>query len=281
MGVGGDALVVETRAEAGDSTSVDLDEPEPLVSVLRGDEEPSTPGSLDSSDLTLVELSGRARVLVRDWTVRSWRASPEGDRIGCLRLEHLATEEHQIYFDLEVIDLHTGEIVTLAHHICQSYGLGWSWSPDGTQIAYLVTGRRQTDELWVAATDGTSPPRRLTDGSGPWPPRSSTDTRGDHQAPRWLDQDTVIWHREGFGFVTVSLITAEVIVTPSSPGDREQWLHDVDGHTLSVSADGSFRSVRCGIGKLQLDQVTPRTGERVTMARDDGSVSTSQLQVGG
>lgn len=279
--LGGAGLVVESRTEAVDSTPADPEEQEPLVSVLRSDDEPLTTVTLDSSDLTLIELSGRRRVLVRDWTVRSWRASPEGDRIGCLRFTHLATAEHQIYFDLDVIHLHTGEIVAPARRICQSYGLGWSWSPDGAQIAYLVTRRHQNDELWVAAADGTSPPRLLTDGNGLWPPRGVSDTRGDFQAPRWLDRDTVIWHREGFGFVTVSLSTDEVVVTPTPPGHQEQWLHDVDDHVLSVSADGSFSSVRAGAGEFQLDQVKPRTGERITLARHDGSVSTSQLQVGG
>ena len=280
--LGGAGLVVETRPEAIDSTTVEQDEPEPLVSVLRShDDQPPTAVKMDSADLTLIELSGKRRLLAWDWTVRSWRPSPEGDRIGCLRLTHMATDEDQIYFDLEVIHLHTGEIVTPARRICQSYGIGWSWSPDGAQIAYLVTGRDQTDELWVAYADGTTPPRRLTDGDGRWPPRGSSDVRGDYQAPRWLDQDTVIWHREGFGFVTVSLDTPDVIVTLTPEGQHEQWLHDVDDHTLPLSANGSFRSIRESAGEFHLDQIKPRTGERITVARHSGSVSTSQLHVGG
>lgn len=84
---------------------------------------------MDSADLTLIELSGVRRVLARDWTVRSWRASPDGDRIGCLRLTHRMTEEHQIYFNLEVIDSHTGEIVTIAPDICQAMELAGPGRP--------------------------------------------------------------------------------------------------------------------------------------------------------
>lgn len=280
--LGGAGLVVETLPEAMGSTSVEPAEADLVVSVLCShDDRPPRTITMDSADLTLIEVSGNRRLLARDWTVRSWRASPQGDRIGCLRLTHLATDEHQIYFDLDVIDLHSGETVTPARRICQSYGLGWSWSPDGAQIAYLVTGRCQTDELWVVRADAKTPPRRVTDGNGLWPQRGSSDERGGYQAPRWLDQGTVIWHREGFGFVTVSLGTTEVMVTPTPHGQQEQWLQDVDDPVLSVSADGSFRSVCAGAGAFRLDQVRPRTGERITLARYDGSVSTSQLQVGG
>lgn len=80
-----------------------------------------------------------------------------------------------------------------------------------------MTGRSQTDELRVATADGSCPPRRLTDGNGLWPPRAISDDTGGFDSPRWLDQDTVIWHREGHGFVTVSLGATDIIVTPAPP----------------------------------------------------------------
>src|ERR1700745_3138541 len=40
-------------------------------------------------------------------------------------------------------------------------------SPDGTQVVYVITtvdlpGNKTTSNLWLAATDGKSPPRQLT-----------------------------------------------------------------------------------------------------------------------
>jgi len=89
---------------------------------------------------------------------------------------------------------------------------GARWSPDGQLLAAFVHRGHQAPSVAVW-NSSTTPPRRLTDGDGRWPPRGSSDVRGDYQAPRWLDQDTVIWHREGFGFVTVSLDIPDVIVT--------------------------------------------------------------------
>jgi hypothetical protein len=157
---------------------------------------------------------------------------------------------------------------------------GARWSPDGQLLAAFVHRGHQAPSVAVW-NSSTTPPRRLTDGDGRWPPRGSSDVRGDYQAPRWLDQDTVIWNREGFGFVTVSLDIPDVIVTLTPEGQHEQWLHDVDDHTLPLSANGSFRSIRESAGEFHLDQIKPRTAERITVARHSGSVSTSQLHVGG
>jgi len=47
------------------------------------------------------------------------------------------------------------------------YPIIWSprVSPDGRWLAWTWTGPDETGNVWIAATDGTQPPRRLTDGS--------------------------------------------------------------------------------------------------------------------
>ena len=277
--LGGTALVVETRstpragAPGPDAAAIP-------VRILRSpDTDVAREDPLDSSDLTRIELDGTSTVLVRSWTVRAWRVSPDGDRVGCLQLSRLATEEHQAYFDLSVVDVRTGTVVTLARSIPQSYGLGWSWSPDGTQLAYLAITAHRADELWLVAADGLSAPRVITDGGGAWLARDASD--GDYQAPRWLDAETVVWHREGLGFVTVALATGETTVTATPESAAEQWLTDVDDPTPPLAVDGMFYSIRSTDAGFAVDRITPRRGRRATVADVVGAASASLLQVGG
>ena len=51
-------------------------------------------------------------------------------------------------------------------------------SPDGTRVAFAVTrieGTAYRSEIFVAATDGSAPPQRLTDGAADSGPRWSPD----------------------------------------------------------------------------------------------------------
>ena len=53
-----------------------------------------------------------------------------------------------------------------------------SLSPDGTRVAFAVNsieGSAYRSELFVAPTDGTAPPERLTDGANDSAPRWSPD----------------------------------------------------------------------------------------------------------
>ena len=287
----GDTLIIETRSATASASAAggaeDVDAGWSVNVLSSPDERPPAADPvadpLDSSDLTIIALSGERRVLARDWTVRAWRMSPDGDRVGCLRLTRIATAEHQGYFDLCVIDLHTGAVVTLARDIPQDHGVGWSWSPDGAQVAYLAAGARRADELWVVEADGRTAARRLTDGEGRWGPRGAGDERGGYQAPRWLDHDAVVWHREGFGFVTIMVSTVELTVTTTPDGSREQWLGDFDSAGLPSDEDGSFLSVCTGAGGFSVDRINPRTGHRTAGAviTGRGAVLTSQLHVGG
>ena len=55
-------------------------------------------------------------------------------------------------------------------------------SPDGRRVAFVVTevdegGDRQSSSIWVVDVDGSTPPRRFTDGPGDASPRWSPDGR--------------------------------------------------------------------------------------------------------
>lgn len=252
------------------------------VRVLRSDDDLENSLAapvLDASDLTLIGLNGTRRVLAEGWTVRSWRVAPDGRRVGCLRLSRLDTTRHELRFDLEIIDLESGRVTTAARKITQQYGLGWSWSPDGLSIAYLSSVEHGTDELWVVGADGTGRRRLVGGGNGRFAGEGAGDSR--YQAPRWLDDHTVVWHREGAGFLSVPLGPGGPALVPTPTGEVEQWLIDPDGSAPVVDSTGAFYSVRSSAGQVALDRIDPVQGARDTVGRYPGSISPSQLHVGG
>jgi dipeptidyl aminopeptidase/acylaminoacyl peptidase len=281
----GTALIAETRCSEGaaEGRTVAHGASRPAsVQVLRSDddlEDSRAVPALDASDLTLIGLDGIRRVLVEGWTVRSWRVAPDGRRVGCLRVSRLDTARHELRFDLEIIDLHSAQVTTVAREITQQFGLGWSWSPDGSSIAFLVSGQHSSDELWVVAGDGTGRHRLVDGASGRFAASGAGDSH--YQAPRWLDDQTVVWHREGEGFLSVPLGSDSPALVRTPDGDTEQWLIDPDGSAPVVDSSGAFYSVRSAAGEVALDRINPAQGTRQTVARYPGSISPSQLHVGG
>ncbi|WP_188893183.1 alpha/beta hydrolase family protein [Microlunatus endophyticus] len=170
-------------------------------------------------------------------------------------------------------------MTTAAREIPQQYGLAWSWSPDGATIAYLASEQHSADELWVAAADGTGSRRLIGSADGRYGGFRAGDSH--YQAPRWLDHHTVIWHREGEGFLSVPLASGNPTLVPTPTGQVEQWLIDPDESSIPVESADFLYSVRSSAGQVALDQIDPTHGSRRTVTSLPGSISPSQLHVGG
>src|SRR5262249_14647084 len=97
-------------------------------------------------------------------------------------------------------------------------------SPDGKLVAYVVTTiadpktNKSVSNIWLAATDGQSPPRRLT----------TSDKKDRH--PRW--------HPEG----------KQILFESNRSGDFQLWVIDLDGGearqltTISTEANNAIWS---------------------------------------
>src|SRR5207253_7732916 len=78
-------------------------------------------------------------------------------------------------------------------------------SPDGTQVVYVVAsitdvaGNKTNSNLWLAATDGKTPPRQLT----------TTDKKDKH--PRWSPDGK------------------HILFESNRSGDSQLWLIALDG----------------------------------------------------
>jgi Tol biopolymer transport system component/tRNA A-37 threonylcarbamoyl transferase component Bud32 len=85
--------------------------------------------------------------------------SPDGRRLYYLLRSGVSTRTW-VSGALWVTDLESGRRERLlSDFIMEDYGL----SPDGTQIVYTLAGDAERGQVWIAALDGKTPPRRLTD----------------------------------------------------------------------------------------------------------------------
>ncbi len=105
----------------------------------------ASPWDLDTNlkDLAIIEIqSGAMRRLTRDRRIARYRVSPDGSYVAFstpLRFELPGSQ--QIRWDLAVVSVATSEAQTLASDIRLEYdGSPFSWSPDGSRLAYLTGG---------------------------------------------------------------------------------------------------------------------------------------------
>jgi dienelactone hydrolase len=109
-------------------------------------ETPALPGFSEvyRCGLAAVDVhSSAVRRLASDWSLSGWEVAPDGHAVAVLRDTGFDQTRQQSYFDLVVLSLSTGEATTIATRIAQEYGVGISWSPDSTQLAYFTAERGQ------------------------------------------------------------------------------------------------------------------------------------------
>ncbi len=289
----GTALITELRSAPTDRPLPAPVEPGPELSVTvlatRDGEARRDFAKLDSADLALVGLDGSRRILARGWTVRGWRLSPDSSRVACLRVDPTANDDSGFSYELAVITLDDGAMKIVARGIGQNYGVSWSWSPDGARIVYLHRQAGQLDELWLADPNGGADPILLSDGGGRWPPWPRSIDPGSYEVPRWIDRETVLWHRAGTGFVRFTVPATDSgqssrpspkaeLVAPLAPGHRgEVWLA---GHDDNLTGTVPFAAVNTAEGGCEVQAIDLRSGQRSVLATCPGNVSISPLHVG-
>lgn len=223
------------RARAAEPQSADPPSPAVRTYAFDPDNPPEAsgdelPGWGDGyiCDLAAVDVEkGDVTTLVRDWRVIGWEISPAGDAVAVLRYVDWAQETQNFIYDLSVVPLDASPPFVLASSIPQEYGTGFSWSPDGDSIAYTTTVQGEPTRLYVVASDGSGPPRDLTD------PNEEMHLT-DHLPPRWSPDSRQIIALASHGHWDVSIdgstrrqinveLDREVVHWVQRPGDRTVW----------------------------------------------------------
>lgn len=103
---------------------------------------------LDVAAGTVTRLREREAVRMYAW-------SADGGHVAYTVVTGWEANSQQSNFDIRVHDLATGEARTLARDARLSYGIEWSWSPDGRWIGFFESGQRGSGELvLVSVADG-------------------------------------------------------------------------------------------------------------------------------
>jgi dipeptidyl aminopeptidase/acylaminoacyl peptidase len=133
------------------------------------------------ADLALIDVpSGRMQRIARRVRAMGYRFAPSGDRIAFSTRQPDGGTGMLVYnrYDLWVVDTVGGAPRILIPRTVLEYGLGFSWSPGGGQIAYGGDSLRV-----VRAADGT---RVRTFG------RDGMSFQHEYRPPMWLDDRTIV-----------------------------------------------------------------------------------------
>lgn len=141
-----------------------------------------------ASDLAILHVdSGRLERIVRARNLTLYAFSPDGSRVAYSADGGYDADAQQALFDMHVVELASSSDRSLATAVPLRYGIEWSWSPDGSALAWTLSGT--TTEAPDGAGRGvvvvTMPdgqPRRLaaeaphlSPGEGEVPPIWSAD----------------------------------------------------------------------------------------------------------
>ncbi|HVS66105.1 MAG TPA: prolyl oligopeptidase family serine peptidase [Thermoanaerobaculia bacterium] len=119
-----------------------------------------------TADLAVVDTTtGRVERIVEREAVRMYAFSPNGTSIAYTVLSSYAPNTQQPLYELRRHDLSTESDHSLAEDLRLSYGIEWSWSPDGRFIAYTDSG--QLGDGSFAVVDVRDGPARTLENEAP------------------------------------------------------------------------------------------------------------------
>lgn len=152
------------------------------------------------ADLALVDAeTGAARRLVEEAAVRAYALSPDQRHLAYTVLRGGEENSQQAVYDLVVLELASGARRTLGSNLRMTYGIEWSWAPDGRSIAMVSSGQLAAGELVLhdlaggqARVLGEPSLPSFDPGDGEYPPLWSADSRHLYA----LGADGALWRVE-------------------------------------------------------------------------------------
>ena len=225
--------------------------------------------NVELADLALVDVpSGRTRRIARRVRAMGYRFSPNGAQVAFSTRQPDGGRGVVVYnrYDLWVADTAGGAPPRLlAPATIQSYGLGFSWSPDGARIAWVSDGAVYVGD----AAGGATKPQRIA--------REGTSFAQENRPPLWLDDTTLV---VAVRDTLWRLSAATGAVAPAAvPRDRRQLAEllapahaeRVEGPDVTVVVRDP-RTKRAGFQRLDL-----RTGQAEALFEDDIAIGATDL----
>lgn len=235
----------------------------------------------NTADLALVSLSdGRVQRLVRNSAIMRYWISPTGRQVAfTVPTGPGHSSETTNLYDVDIVDLSTGSVRTVAHDVSHFWGPPVAWSPDGTHLAF--TSKLHDFEL-QDRPDRPLPPGdcyivdAASDGARDVTPGRHADLSDEFNPPVWSADgstlfavgDDTVWRidaqRGGLhavgrvpGRTVVSIIATGAFPRPWMPNGKDDLLvRTLDERTLKV-----------GMARLNL-----RTGASELAYEDDESL---------
>ena len=193
-------------------------------------------------DFGIVDVGANdVRRLADNWhIIGGCRMSPDGTAVAVPVIVDAAAARLEFYSDLMVVPLDGSEPRAVARRVTFRYGQSFSWSPDGSRLAFTTADRRQADgapprgRLFVADSNGQRQPRDLSADA-------PEDLGQGYEHPRWSAAgDQVfclvadgVWRfqSDGSGARKHAVDAGKVLTS---------WIQPPDDQVLRTSADGAL-----------------------------------------
>ena len=179
--------------------------------------------------------------LAEDWQIMGgWRISPDGTAVAVPVIVEADAANQQFISDLMVVPLDGTEPRCVARGVIFDYGQSFSWSPDGSQIAFTTS-----DQPFA---EGERPPGRLfvTDANGRRQPRDlSTDIADDlrqaYEHPRWSATGDQVFCLVADGVWCVRIDGSAARKIPIASGKLlTSWIQPPNDQVMLRAADGTL-----------------------------------------
>ena len=210
------------------------------------------------------------RRLAENWVIAgTWRVAPDGSAVAVPVIVEREQPLQQSTSDLMVVPLDGAEPRAVARRVVFDMGQSFSWSPDGSRIAFTTadrpsaTGQRPPGRLFIADVRGRRQPLDLSGGI-------SDDLRQSYEHPRWSARGDEVFCLVADGAWSVRTDGSAARKIPIASGKvLTSWIQPPDHQILLTSADRAL--------PLLVRDSTSQSLELVSLNLNSGDVATRSV----